>query len=298
MARSKLLIGVLAAVLWAPMAFAQGLGAPEIRTQQLGDGLHVLFGPGAGNMLVSIGESGVLMVDDGVPNIVEAYQATIAGLGGGSVDFVINTHGHFDHADGNKVLGPAGTNIVAHANARLMVMRDNVINLGTGNTFDQPAHEPEAWPVLTYQDTMQMHFNGERIVLLHPGPGHTNGDTAVIFADRNLVHMGDVFISGGYPFVDAENGGSLIGIVEIVERVLDELEPGATVVPGHGMVTDYAALVDYAAMLRTIYQRISALVEDGATLEQVIAANPTAEWDEAKGSPAGLLNRTYASLTR
>lgn len=299
MIRSTGFAAVLSIPLWASGALAQGLGAPEIRTQQVGDGLHVLFGPGAGNMIVSIGDSGVLMVDDGVPNIVEAYRDTIAGLGGADVDFVINTHWHYDHADGNQVLGPDGTNIVAHENSRRMMTRDNVINMGPARSSrDQPAYAPGAWPVVTYEDTMQMHFNGERLRLLHQGPGHTNGDTAVIFADRNLVHMGDVYISSGYPFVDADNGGSLIGIVEFCERVLAELEPGATVVPGHGAVSDYDALNEYAAMLRTIYGRIAALVEDGASLDQVIAAAPTAEWDEAKGDPSGLLDRTYASLTR
>jgi glyoxylase-like metal-dependent hydrolase (beta-lactamase superfamily II) len=287
------LLGALA----APIVLAQGLASPEIRTEQVGDGLHVLFGPGSGNVLVSIGDHGVLIVDDGVPVAVPGYKAAIAGLGGGEIDFVINTHGHFDHADGNKVLGPEGVSLIAHENARQLVMRDLVINLG-GNTIDQPAHPPEAWPELTYESAMRMHFNGDRIELLHPGPAHTNGDTAVIFADRNLVHMGDVYISGGYPFVDADHGGSLIGIAEFCERVLAELQPGATVVPGHGQVSDYEALADYAAMLRTIHERISELVEDGASLEQVIAARPTADWDDVKGNPSGLLDRTYASLTR
>jgi glyoxylase-like metal-dependent hydrolase (beta-lactamase superfamily II) len=256
-----------------------------------------LFGPGSGNVLVSIGSSGVLAVDDGVPDVVPGYKAAIAELGGGDIDFVVNTHGHFDHADGNKVLGPEGVRLVAHENARDLVMQDIVINLG-GNTIDQPAHPPEAWPQLTYEASMRLHFNGDRIELLHPGPAHTDGDTAVIFADRNLVHMGDVFINGGYPFVDADHGGSLIGIVEFCERVLAALEPGATVVPGHGQVSDYETLAEYAAMLRTIYERISALVDDGASLEQVIAARPTADWDDVKGNPSGLLDRTYASLTR
>jgi glyoxylase-like metal-dependent hydrolase (beta-lactamase superfamily II) len=291
---------IVSALVWAlaaPIVLAQGLASPEIRSEQVGDGLYVLFGPGSGNVLVSIGDGGVLAVDDGVPDVVPGYKATIAGLGGDDIDFVINTHGHFDHADGNKILGPEGVRIVAHENARDLVMEDIVINLG-GNTIHQPAHPPEAWPQLTYESSMRLHFNGDRIELLHPGPGHTDGDTAVIFADRNLVHMGDVFINGGYPFVDADHGGSLIGIAEFCEQVLAELQPGATVVPGHGQVSDYDALTEYAAMLRTIYERISALVDDGASLEQVIAARPTADWDDIKGNPSGLLDRTYASLTR
>ena len=285
------------AALAAPALVAQGLEQPEIRSEPIGDGLHVLFAPGAGNVLVSIGDSGVLLVDDGVPGVVAGYTETIADLGGGDVDFVINTHWHYDHADGNKTLGPEGTRLVAHENSRRMMMRDNVINV-VRQTIDQPAYPPAAWPTVTYDSSMRMHFNGERIDLLHVGPGHTEGDTAVILPDRNLVHMGDVYLSGGYPFVDADHGGSLIGIVEFCERVLAELEPGATVVPGHGAVSDYDGMAEYASMLRTIYERISALVEDGASLEQVIAARPTAEWDEARGDPSGLIDRTYASLMR
>jgi glyoxylase-like metal-dependent hydrolase (beta-lactamase superfamily II) len=285
------------AALVAPALFAQALGQAEIRSEPVGDGLYVLFAPGAGNVLASIGDDGVLLVDDGVPGVVAGYKEAIAGLGGGDVDFVINTHWHYDHADGNKTFGPEGTRLVAHENSRRMMMQDNVINV-VRQTIDQPAYPPEAWPTVTYDSAMRMHFNGERIDLLHVGAAHTEGDTAVILPDRNLVHMGDVYLSGGYPFVDADHGGSLIGIAEFCERVLEALEPGATVVPGHGPVSDYDGMAEYAAMLRTIYERISTLVEDGASLEQVIAARPTSDWDEARGDPSGLIDRTYASLTR
>lgn len=297
MSRASTFVLAVVAAFAAHAIAAQGLEQPEIRTEEIGDGLHVLFAPGAGNVLVSIGGDGVLLVDDGVPGVVAGYKDAIAGLGGGDVDFVINTHWHYDHADGNKTLGPEGTRLVAHENSRRMMMQDNVINV-VRQTIDQPAYPPDAWPTVTYDSSMRMHFNGERIDLLHVGPGHTEGDTAVILPDRNLVHMGDVYLSGGYPFVDADHGGSLIGIAEFCEAVLAELEPGATVVPGHGPVSDYDGMAEYAAMLRTIYERISSLVEDGASLEQVIAARPTAEWDEAKGDPGGLIDRTYASLTR
>ncbi|MDX1562213.1 MAG: MBL fold metallo-hydrolase [Gammaproteobacteria bacterium] len=275
---------------------AQGLDAPQIRTEQLGDGLWVLFGPGAGNMIVSIGDSGVLMVDNGVPNIVEAYQRTIAGLGGERIDFVINTHWHFDHADGNKVLGPQGTWLIAHENSRTMMMQDNRIDV-MRQVIDQPAYPPEAWPILTYEDTMTMHFNGERIDLIHASPAHTEGDTAVIFRDRNLAHMGDVYISSGYPFIDVDHGGDLDGFIQFCERVLEELDPGAVVVPGHGAVSSYQGLSDYATMLRTVRARVAALVDSGATLEQVIAARPTSDWDEALGNPTNFVTWAYRSLT-
>ena len=132
------------------------------------DNFHVLFGVG-GNILVSIGANGVLIVDDQFPQMVPKYKAKIGELGGGAVNFAINTHWHFDHADGNQVLGPEGTWLVAHETSRQMMTKNNVINLVT-QTRDQPAYPKTALPVLTYDDTMRFHFNGERIDLMHFGP--------------------------------------------------------------------------------------------------------------------------------
>lgn len=274
----------------------EALRTTPITTQQLGEGFHVLFGVG-GNILVSIGSSGVLIVDDQFPQMVPKYRAAIGDLGGGAVNFAINTHWHFDHADGNQVLGPEGTWIVAQENSRQMMTKDNVINL-VSTTRTQPAYAETALPVLTYDDTMRFHFNGERIDLVHFGPAHTTGDTAVIFRGHKAVHMGDVFNNAGYPFIDADNGGSLNGIIEFCSKVLAEIDSTYTVVPGHGPVTDAQALADYVGMLTTIRDRVSALIASGATLKQVEAARPTAEWDERKGMPGSFLDRAYLSLTR
>jgi glyoxylase-like metal-dependent hydrolase (beta-lactamase superfamily II) len=178
-----------------------------------------------------------------------------------------------------------------------MMTKNNVINLVTTRR-DQPAYAETALPVLTYDDRMRFHFNGERIDLMHFGPAHTTGDTAVIFRGHKTVHLGDVYNNAGYPFIDADNGGSLSGVIEFCSKVLAEIDESYTVVPGHGPVADAAALQDYVEMLTMIRDRMSALVGSGATLEQVVAARPTAEWDERKGSPAGFLDRSYLSLTR
>jgi cyclase len=229
--------------------------------------------------------------------MVPKYKATIGDLGGGAVDFAINTHWHFDHADGNLVLGPEGTWLVAHENSRQMMTKNNVINLVT-QTREQPAYPETAWPVLAYDDTMRFHFNGERIDLMHFGPAHTTGDTAVIFRGHKTVHLGDVYNNAGYPFIDADNGGSLSGVIEFCSKVLEQIDASYTVVPGHGPVADAAALADYVAMLTTIRDRMSALIASGATLEQVVAARPTSEWDERNRDPANFLDRSYLSLTR
>ena len=133
---------------------------------------------------------------------------------------------------------------------------------------------------------------------MHYGPAHTTGDTAVIFRSHNAVHMGDVFNNGGYPFIDSGNGGSLDGVIEFCKSVLAELNEDSVVIPGHGPVATYDDMKAYVAMLETIRARIVALIDRGASLSDVIAAKPTAEWDEAKGDPVRLIDRAYRTLTR
>lgn len=293
-----LLLGSLGSI---AAAQAQDYETARIEVERVTDGLHVLFGIGegviAGNIGVSIGEQGVLIVDDQFPEMAPKYKESIRELGGGDIDFAINTHWHFDHADGNKVLGPEGVWIVAQENSREMMMRDNTINLVT-QAIDQPAHPAEALPVATFGERMAFHFNGQRVDLLHHGAAHTGGDAAVIFRGDNAVHLGDVFNNAGYPFIDADNGGSLPGLVAFCEAVLAEIDTDTTVIPGHGPITDYAALADYVEMLGAIRDRIAGLIDEGATLEQVQAARPTAEWDEEQGDPANFVDRAYTSMTR
>ena len=219
------------AVLLAVPSLAQSPPQTEITVEKVGEGLYVLFGRG-GNILASIGEQGVLIVDDQFPDLVTANRAKIRELGGGDIDFVVNTHWHFDHADGNKVLGPEGSWIVAQANSRRMMANDNVINTVVRAPIEQPAYPADALPVATFDERMQLHFNGERIDLLHFGPAHTTGDAAVVFRGRNVVHMGDVYNNSGYPFIDADNGGELDGMIRFCEAVLEEIGTPAASQPG------------------------------------------------------------------
>jgi len=195
------------------------------------------------------------------------------------------------------VLGAEGTWLVAHENSRQMLTKNNVINLVTAKR-DQPAYPETALPVVTYDNTMRFHFNGERIDLLHFGPAHTTGDTAVVFREHHVVHMGDVYNNAGYPFIDVDNGGSLDGVIEFSSKVLAEIDSNYMVVPGHGPVADAQALADYIDMLTMIRDRMSALIASGATLKQVEASRPTSEWDEKKGDPKSFLDRAYLSISR
>ncbi|MEJ8569134.1 MBL fold metallo-hydrolase [Elongatibacter sediminis] len=278
------------------MADALGID-PEapVKVQELGDGFYVLFGLG-GNVLVSSGEDGVLIIDDQFPMIMPRLRAAMKERGDTRIDFVVNTHWHFDHADGNQILGAEGTWLVSQANSRRMLLEDQLINLGP-MTFRQEAYPPHALPDITFDTTMQFHFNGERIDLLHVGPAHTTGDAAVYFHGHDTVHMGDVFNLAGYPFVDAGNGGTLDGMLAFSESVLETIGPKTIVVPGHGPVADRAALVDYVAMLRHVHAHLTAMIAAGGTLEEALEAGITARWDEEKGDPASFIERSWTSLT-
>jgi cyclase len=295
------LAALAAAVLSAP-CLAQNPGPAalaevEIRAERVGDGLYVLFGAG-GNIAVSIGEQGVLIVDTMFPELIPKISSSIGQLGGGDVDFAINTHWHYDHAEGNLGFGPAGVWIVSQAESRRRLTVDNVIDPFVRPAFPQPAYATAALPIMTFDNTMQMHFNGERIDLVHFGPAHTAGDAAVIFRGHNAVHMGDIFTPGGYPFVDADNDGDLDGMIRFCRGVLAEIDEDTVVIPGHGAVSTYADLERYTEMLQSIRDNVAALIESGASLEQVIAAKPTAEWDDAYGDPARMIDSAYTSLSR
>ncbi|MCY4343176.1 MAG: MBL fold metallo-hydrolase [Gammaproteobacteria bacterium] len=277
-------------------AFGWDFDGTEIRAEQHGDGLHVLFGLG-GNIAVSIGDDGVLIVDDQFPQLIPKIQARIAELGGGAVDFAINTHWHFDHADGNLALGPQGTWLVAQTNSRRMMADARIINL-VAMQYEQQAYPEDARPTITFDETMQFHFNGEQIDLVHFGPAHTTGDAAVIFRGRNAVHLGDVFNNSGYPFIDADNGGELDGMIHFCASVLAEIDEDTTVVPGHGPVTDSQALAEYIHMLESVRAAIVDLMAEGADLEAVLQAKPTAPFDAAFGDPSGFVNRAYAGLRK
>ncbi len=272
---------------------------PVATSAELQPGLHVLYGAGggqvSGNVLVLFGERGSLVVDTGYSQHVQKYRDEIARLGGGAVTHAINTHWHDDHSEGNKVFGPAAL-IVAHSNARAMLMHDNKINV-VRTILDQPAFPPAALPVVTFEDRIELYFGEERLELVHVSPAHTAGDVAVFLRGRNVVHTGDVFLSGAYPFADVDNGGDFDGVIEFCRGILERIDRETVIVPGHGRTATHDELVAYIAMLETVRGRVAALIAEGATLAQVVAAQPTKEWDAKYGNPTTFfLDRVYKSL--
>jgi cyclase len=300
--------GPMRAITWsvALVVAAAAVGAqerpapPTVTSEQLKPNIHVLRGVGggqaAGNVLAVLGDESVLVIDSGYPQFVAGYRAAVAGMNGGAITHVINTHWHDDHSEGNKVLGPDGALIVAHANSRLMLTRDNKINV-VRTVLDQPRFPPAALPVITFADRLELYFGGERLELVHAAPAHTAGDIAVILRTSNVVHMGDVFLSSSYPFADVDNGGDLDGVITFCRDVLERIDRETVIVPGHGRIAAYADLEAYIDMLVTVRGRIAALIEGGATLEQVVAAQPTKEFDARYGSPTTFfLDRAFKSL--
>ncbi|MCY4656250.1 MAG: MBL fold metallo-hydrolase [Gammaproteobacteria bacterium] len=269
----------------------------EITTEKVADGLYVLFGAG-GNIAASVGEQGVLIVDDMFPELIPKIEKAINDVGGGSIDFAINTHWHFDHAHGNLALGPAGTHIVAHENSVQMNRVDSIVNI-VRYKIAQDAYPPEAQPVISFDRSMRFHFNGGVIDLIHAGPAHTAGDTAVIFRQQNAVHFGDVFNNTGYPFIDADSGGTINGMVEFCNAILSELNDESIVIPGHGPVTDVDDLTAYINMLTVVRDRVQALIEEGQSKDQILAAKVTSDFDEEYGpeeNSLGFVDRVYTSL--
>jgi cyclase len=292
----------IASIAVSSVGFAQNpgperLNSIEIRSEKVDDGLYVLFGFG-GAMAVSIGEQGVLAVDTQFPELVPKINAEIEKLGGERIDFAINTHWHYDHAEGNIGFGPLGVWFVAQSESARRLAMDNVIDPMSRPAFPQPAYPIEARPIITFDTRIQFNFNGGVIDIIHFGPAHTSGDAAVFFRKHNAVHMGDVFTPRGYPFVDVDNGGDIDGMITFCRAVLSEINRDTVVIAGHGPITDYADLARYTEMLQSVRDRVAELIAAGATLEQVIAAKPTEAWDGFYGQPNNFIDRVYTSLTR
>ncbi len=277
-------------------AFGWDADEVEIKTEVIEEGFYVLFGLG-GNIAVSSGADGVLIVDDQLPAVMSKLKRAMRKQGDRDVDFVINTHWHFDHADGNQVLGGEdNTWLVSHSNSRRMMQRDNVVNLVAAAAL-QEAYPAEALPDITFDEAMQFHINGERVDVMHFGPAHTTGDAVVFFRGRNAVHMGDVYNNAGYPFIDAGNGGTLDGIIKTCNAVLEMTDADTVLIPGHGALASRSDLANYIHMLEVVHGRLVSMIADGKSLEEILQANITATWDERRGNPAMFLNRAYMSLT-
>jgi cyclase len=269
--RALLLAGSLCA---APLAAQDPDPAKvEIKVQNVAGGIYMLTGAG-GNIGVSVGDDGVLIVDDQFASLAPKIQEALKGITDKPVRFLLNTHWHGDHTGGNAPFARTST-IIAHDNVRAR-LRDGSPNL-LGNVV--PPAAPEALPVITFDHSLTVHVNGEDIRALHYARGHTDGDSVVFFPRANVVHMGDDFVTYGLPFVDVSSGGSVVGLVENLEKALAALPDDVKVIPGHGPLSAKADVTKFAAMLKDCVALVQAAMKKGRTLEQMKADKVLARYD-------------------
>jgi cyclase len=295
-----LLLLACLAVAVAPAAHAQrDFDKVVITPLKLADGLWMLTGSG-GNLLVCAGPDGALLVDAQYGPLAAKIRAVVDSLSGGRpLRFVLNTHYHGDHVSGDSAMAAAGATVVAHANVwrRMSAGR---LNQTPGTTTK--AGSAAGLPMLTFSDSLTFHLNGLEIRVLHLPPGHTDGDVVVWIPAANVLHTGDLLFNGAYPVIDVSAGGSISGMIRSLDLLLPLVRPEMKIVPGHGPLADRAALLRFRGMLLAVRDRVTRLVTEGRTLEQVMAAKPLADLDRIWGAgfmkPEAFLQIVYGDLSR
>ncbi len=275
-------VAVAVAVSLPLTTVAQDFSQVEFRQVPVMDGLVMLQGAG-GNIAASGGADGLLIIDDDYEGLGDKLLTSLKTLNPEGPEFVLNTHWHFDHAGNNRLLGRTGAIIVAHEKVRERLQAGGMIK--ALNTKVEPA-DKSALPVVTYENAMTVHWNGWKLSLEHASQAHTDGDTVVYFyqgADLKAVHTGDLFFNGFYPFIDASSGGSARGMVDGVAAILARIDNDTRVIPGHGPLASKADLQVYYDFLKTVVDRIESLKRQGKSIEQVIEAEPLAEFEAEWG---------------
>ena len=287
MIRSSMLVGITFAV---AAVFIVGLttsaqqnadwDAVEISTHHVAGTVHYVAGRG-GNIGLSVGDDGVIMIDDQFAPLTDRIVEAIGGISNGNIRFLINTHVHGDHTGGNENMGRMGVNILAQDRVRSRLAEQ------------LPAI---ALPVLTYSDAIRIHLNGEEVEILPAPPAHTDGDSFIHFKGSDVLHLGDVFRTVAFPVIDRGNGGTLDGTIEALGIAAGIAGPDTKIVPGHGVVSSREDVIEFRDMVIDVAAKVSALVEDGATYDEVLAAGPTAEYEAKWGDPQRFLTAVYAEL--
>ncbi|MXX60955.1 MAG: MBL fold metallo-hydrolase [Holophagales bacterium] len=274
--------GMAAMLLAAPAAAQQDFSAVEVTAEHVSGAVHMLTGAG-GNIGVSAGEDGILIVDDQFAPLADKIRAALAGISPGDLEFVVNTHFHFDHTGGNVIFGKEAL-IVAHTNVRKRLAE----GAGVRGRPADPAPK-EALPVVTYDDGVSIHFNGEEIMIGHLTGGHTDGDSYIYFTDSNVVHLGDQFFAGRFPFIDVGNGGNAVGLRDSIGWALDHLPADAKVIPGHGPLSSVDDLKTYHRMLTECVATVKAGKDAGKSVEEIQAGGLPEEWS---GWGSGFINES------
>ncbi|MEN7343828.1 MAG: MBL fold metallo-hydrolase [Pseudomonadota bacterium] len=270
----------------------------EIKSSEVRDGIYMLTGRG-GNIGLATGNEATFIVDDQYAPLTERIVAAIAGITDRPVDYILNTHWHFDHTGGNENFGERGAIILAHDNVRKRMATGQYMK-----AFDmQIEPSPDvALPVITFDSKLTLHVNDQTIRGIHVHHAHTDGDTIVVFEEANVMHLGDTYFNGLYPFIDLESGGSVDGMIRSAAKVLEMTNEDTLIIPGHGPLSTPAELQSYHDMLKGIRDNVAALIAEGKSLEDVVAAKPSAAFDETANrfgflTPDQFTTTVFTSLT-
>ena len=259
------------------LAQPQDFSKVQMKVIKVAGTVYMLTGAG-GNIGVSVGDDGIVIVDDQYAPLAPKIKEALKAISDKPVKFIINTHYHGDHTGGNEIFGREGT-IIAHDNARKRLESGSKA-LGR----ETPPAPKGALPVVTFNDRATIHVNGEDIRIIHLPHGHTDGDAMVEFSKSNVVHMGDDFFNGNFPFIDRENGGSIKGLIANLDAVLAKMDDGAKVIPGHGPLGDKPQLQEFVNALKGTVAIMNEAIKAGKTLEDVKKEKTLVAWDHLSSS--------------
>ena len=272
MKKFLLLIGSLLLVVTAS-AQQPDYSKVQMKATKVAGNVYMLEGAG-GNIGVSVGDDGLLSVDDQFAPLADKIRAALKGIADKKLHFILNTHWHGDHTGGNVVFGPEAT-IIAHDNVRKRLATEQKSTVFNSTT---PPSPKEALPVITFDQTLTVHFNGEEIRAIHYPKGHTDGDSVIFFSASNVVHLGDDFFAGRFPFVDLESGGSVEGLVKNIGELITKIPADAKLIPGHGPISTLDDLKSYHRMLQQTTEIVRGKIKAGKTLDQIKSEGLPAEW--------------------
>jgi len=269
----------------------------EVKVVPVAGGVSMLVGQG-GNIGVTAGKDGIFLIDDQFEPLLPKIRAAVKTLGDGPIRFVVNTHFHGDHTGSNAKLGEAGAVILAQENVRKRLGMERIQPQTKERTPPKP---PSAWPLVTYASGINLYLNGDELEVVHVARAHTDGDSIIRFRKANVVHMGDTFFNGNYPFIDVDAGGSIDGLVAAIDQVLAMTDDRTRLIPGHGALGTKADLRAYREVVFGIRDRVKTSIAQGKTLEQILAAKPSAQWDATWGKgfigPDVFVSTIHRSLT-
>ena len=294
---SRFLISLVAAGCLATTLEGQDVSQVQIKVIPISGGVYMLEGAG-GNIGLSVGDDDAFLVDDQYAPLTPKIRAAIATLTQKPVRFLLNTHWHSDHSGGNENMKGAGAIIVAQENTRRRMGTEQFLE-----AFKQrvPASPAAALPVITFTEAMTFYVNGDSVRATHVRNAHTDGDVLVVFQKANVIHMGDTFFNGAYPFIDVSTGGSARGTIVAADRALAMSNAQTRFIPGHGPLGNRADLIAYRNVVKTVTDRVARHIAQGRTLKQVLAAKPSAEFDAKWGTgfikPEPFITILYSSLT-